>query len=304
MSRIAISGSTGLVGNALARMLADQGHQLVRLVRDKLPRPTPSACETSDVLAVWNPAGNKIDPHALEGCDAIVNLAGEPISRRWTNSVKSRIVESRVDATRLLAGECSRLGIPVLVDASAIGIYGDRGEDLLDERSPCGGGFLADTCVAWEHASRQAREAGTRTVSCRFGMILSRRGGALSRMRPVFRAGLGGALGTGRQWMSWIHLTDAVSVIEHALACRELDGPLLATSPHPVRQADFAAGFAHSLNREARFRVPAWVLRMAMGDMADELLLASQRCQPRRLTETGFRWSFPDLEQALRDLAG
>jgi len=304
MSRIAIAGSTGLVGDALARDLESQGHRLVRLVRDENHRPRSASGKPSDEFASWNPSGNRIAPGALDGCDAVVNLAGEPISQRWTDSVKTRIVESRVRSTRLLAGECARLRIPVLVNASAIGIYGDRKDDILEECSPSGGGFLADTCVAWEHASRPAREAGTRTVSCRFGVILARKGGALPRMLPAFRVGLGGPIGTGNQWMSWIHLSDAVRVVEHALFEDSLSGAVVATSPRPVRQSEFATVLAHRLHRPALFRLPAWTVRLIFGRMADELLLGSQRCHPRRLEETGFRWAFPDLDQALRDLVG
>jgi uncharacterized protein len=291
MQHIAIAGSTGLVGSALCARLRSRDIQVRRLVRTRKGRP--------DEIA-WDPA-RETPPDLLAGCDAVVNLAGEPVSRRWTRAVRKRILESRVATTSTLALACVRAGVPVLVNASATGWYGDRGDEILDERSPCGGGFLADVCVAWEHALRPARETGARTVSCRFGMVLSARGGALSRMRPVFQAGLGGALGTGRQWMPWIHLSDAVSVLEHALRRPDLEGPLLATAPQAVRQSEFAARFAQSLGRKARLRVPAWILRTVLGDMADELLLCSQRCQPRRLAETEFVWTFPGLDGALAD---
>ncbi len=295
MSRIAIAGSSGLVGHALVRRLEAEGHHVLRLVRGR-------ADADSDRTAPWDPSRSAIDPHVLDGCDAVVNLAGESISRRWTKSVQERILSSRVAATRLLANECARLGIPALVNASAIGIYGDRGDQNLDESSPCGGGFLADTCVAWEHALHPAREAGVRTVACRFGLILAREGGALPRMVPVFRAGLGGPIGGGRQWISWIHLDDAVGVLVHALNKPSLDGAVLATSPHPVRQADFAATLAAHWRRKACLPLPRWMARLALGRMADELLLSSQRCTPHGLGQTDFVWRHPDLTEALDDL--
>jgi uncharacterized protein (TIGR01777 family) len=290
MGRIAIAGSTGMLGTALCARLRQQGNQALCLVRKSSGKPDE---------VVWSPGTGQIPPNALAGCDAVVNLAGEPISNRWTHSVRRRILDSRVDSTRVLAEACVRDGVPVLVNASATGIYGDRDEELLDEKSPCGGGFLADVCVAWEHALRTAREAGIRTASCRFGVILSESGGALTRMRPAFSAGLGGRLGSGLQWMPWIHLEDAVSAVIHTMECPTISGPVLATSPAPLRQAEFADLFAASLGRKARAHVPAWVLRIALGSMADELLLVSQRCVPTRLKETGFVWRFPDPETAL-----
>ncbi|MEK7395210.1 MAG: TIGR01777 family oxidoreductase [Fibrobacterota bacterium] len=290
MGRIAIAGSTGLLGTALRVRLSEQGNQVSRLVRKSSGKPDE---------IVWNPGTGQIPPSSLAACDAVVNLAGEPISKRWTHSVRRRILDSRVDTTAVLAQACVRDGVPVLVNASATGIYGDRDDEILDEKSPSGGGFLADVCVAWEHALRTARESGVRTASVRFGMILSETGGALPRMRPAFKAGLGGRLGSGRQWMPWIHLEDAVSAVIHTMGCPTISGPVLATSPTPLRQSEFADLLATSLGRKARAHVPAWVLRVALGAMADELLLCSQRCIPVRLKETGFVWAFPDPETAL-----
>lgn len=295
MSLIAISGSTGLVGAALCARLQSRGIQIRRIVRKPGGR--------SDEV-VWDPASGACPPRLLDGCDAVVNLAGEPIAKRWTPTVRRRILDSRVVSTTALSQACAAAEVPVLVNASATGWYGDRGDEILDEHSPCGGGFLADVCVAWEHALRPARQAGVRTVSCRFGMILAAHGGALPKMRPAFKLGLGGPLGSGRQWMPWIHLADAVSILEHALVRSDLEGPVLATSPQTIRQEDFAAQLARVLGRKARVRTPAWALRAALGDMADELLLASQRCHPRRLSETKFPWAFPTLETALPDLLG
>jgi uncharacterized protein len=295
MTRIAIAGSTGLVGSALCARLRSRGIAIRPIARRAGGRPDE---------VVWDPASGAPPPRLLEDCDAVVNLAGEPVSKRWTRSVRRRILESRVAATTTLAQACVDADVPVLVNASATGWYGDRGDEILDEHSPCGGGFLADVCVAWEHALRQARVGGVRTVSCRFGMVLAKTGGALPRMTPAFKAGLGGPLGSGRQWMPWIHLADAVSTLEHALVRSDLEGPILATAPQAVRQEEFARQLARGMGRQARFRVPAWVLRLALGDMADELLLASQRCHPARLLETRQAWAFPDLPGALADLLG
>lgn len=292
MSRIVVAGSSGLVGKSLVRSLEGSGHEVLRLVR----RAPASASEIP-----WDPQARWLPVDALAGCDAVVNLAGESISKRWTKSVREAIVASRVQATSLLANDCVRLGVPVLVSASAVGIYGDRGDEILDEASPSGGGFLAETCLDWEHALHPARIAGVRTVSCRFGVVLSRRGGALPRMLLPYRLGLGGALGTGRQWMPWIHEADAVGILEHALASG-VHGPLVSVAPEPVRQGDFAAALARRLRRPAVLRTPAWTLRLAMGEMADELLLASQRCRPTGLITSGFGWRHPLLESALADL--
>jgi len=293
MSRIAVAGSSGLVGKTLVRSLERSGHDVVRLVR----RAPVSASEIP-----WDPQARWLPVDALAGCDAVVNLAGESISKRWTKSVREGIVASRIQATSLLAGDCVRLGVPTLVSASAVGIYGDRGDEILDEASPSGGGFLAETCLDWEHAHHPARLAGVRTVSCRFGVVLSRRGGALPKMLLPFGLGSSGPLGTGRQWMSWIHEADAVGVVEHALTKGSLHGPLLAVAPEPIRQMDFAKTLGKTLRRPSFIKTPAWLLRLALGDMADELLLASQRCQPTGLASSGFGWKHPSLESALADL--
>ncbi len=293
MSRIVVAGSSGLVGKSLVRALEGSGHEVLRLVR----RAPASASEIP-----WDPQARWLPVDALAGCDAVVNLAGESISKRWTKSVREAIVASRIQATSLLADDCVRLGVPTLVCASAVGIYGDRGDEILDEASPSGGGFLAEICLDWEHALHPARIAGVRTVSCRFGVVLSRRGGALPKMLLPYRLGLGGTLGTGRQWMSWIHEADAVGVVQHALARSEVHGPIVATAPEPVRQGDFAAALARRLKRPAILTTPAWALRLALGEMADELMLASQRCRPTGLTSGGFAWRHPTLESALTDL--
>ena len=293
MGRIVVAGASGLVGRLLVRSLEEEGRKVVRLVRRAPLRP--------DEIR-WNPETGELAQEALDGCEAVVNLSGESISVRWTAESKRRILSSRVATTELLAKACARGGVQTMVSASAVGYYGDRGDELLDESSPCGGGFLAETCLAWEHALHPARSLGIRTVSCRFGVILSRSGGALPRMLPAFRCGAGGPLGSGRQWLSWIHERDAVSVLRRVLSDPSLQGPVLGTAPTPSRQREFAQALGRRLGRPAVLRTPAWVLRLALGGMAEELLLASQRCQPEKLREMGFRWQFPTLEAALADL--
>ncbi len=293
MSNIVLAGSSGILGTALTKSLELQGHQVIRLVR----RPANGPNELT-----WNPTTGTIAPDALTNCDAVVNLAGESISSRWTNPRKKRIVESRILSTQCLAEQCARSNVPVLINASAIGIYGNRADEILDETSPPGVGFLTDTCMGWEHALDPARSGGVRTVSCRFGMILAPKGGALARLKPLFDFGLGGPLGTGLQWVSWIHLADAVGAVEHLLAQNATEGAVVVTSPNPVRQAQFAKTLANRLHRPSWIRTSAWILRLFAGQMADELLLTSQRCHPAKLCATDFVWKFPELDLAFQDL--
>lgn len=296
MGRIAIAGSSGLVGTRLAEVLASQGHEVVRLVR----RNPTSLGERR-----WDPASPGTGDGCLDGCDAVVNLAGHPIaSGLWTVARREAIRESRFAATRHLAQECASRKTAVLVNASAVGIYGDRGDQILDETSAAGAGFLASTCLAWEDAAKTARTGGVREVRVRFGTVLDRRGGGLGAMLPFFRLGLGARLGSGRQWVSWIHLDDAVAVLARCLEDSHLRGPVLATSPQPVRQGDLARAVGTALHRPVVLRLPSWLLRLAMGDLARELLLSSQRCRPRALETAGFRFAHPSLDGALEDLLG
>jgi uncharacterized protein (TIGR01777 family) len=295
--KILTSGSSGLIGSALVRRLADQGHQVARLVRSQ---PQPDQPEIQ-----WDPAADRLDASVLEGFDAVVHLAGESIARgRWTEARKSRILQSRVQGTQLIARTLARVAPrpKVLVAASAIGFYGDRGEEELDEGSPPGSGFLADVCRQWESAARCAREAGIRVVHVRFGMVLSVVGGALARMLPIFRLGLGGRLGSGRQYVSWITRDDAVGAILHVIRTDSLHGPVNAVAPQPVTNRQFARALGRALRRPAFLPAPSFALRVMLGQMAGELLLSSTRAVPRRLLDSGFAFGDPDLEGALERL--
>ncbi|HEX9164449.1 MAG TPA: TIGR01777 family oxidoreductase [Gemmatimonadales bacterium] len=290
---IAISGASGLVGTAVAKALAARGDRVLRLVR----KP-PGQDEMR-----WDPAGGAIDAPRLEGVDGVVHLAGESIAAgRWTAERKRRIRDSRVAGTRLLAGALSRLARKpaVLVSASAVGIYGDRGDEPLDESSATGQGFLAEVGREWEAAIEPAAGAGIRVVLPRLGIVLASHGGALAKMLPPFRLGLGGPLGRGTQWMSWITLDDAVGVVLAALDRPDLAGPVNAVAPGPVTNAEFTRLLAAAVHRPAIFPVPAVALELLFGEMAREALLASQRVLPRKLTAAGFAFGDPVLGPALR----
>jgi len=297
--RILITGSSGFVGSTLVPFLTSGGHGVVRLRRPG--RDTPAG------ERVWDPARAAIDPAALSGCDAVVHLAGEGIaSGRWTAAKKERIRQSRVAPTRALSEALAGLDRPprVLVSASAIGYYGDRGGDLLTEKSQPASDFLGSVCRDWEEATRPAAEAGIRVVNLRFGIVLGRSGGALAKMLPAFLVGGGGRLSDGRQSMSWISLDDAVGAIGHALATDALSGPVNAVAPNPVTNAEFTRTLARVLSRPAMVPMPAFAARLAFGEMADALLLASIRVQPARLLATGYRFRHPELEPALRHQLG
>jgi hypothetical protein len=244
---------------------------------------------------------------ALDGIDAVVHLAGENIaSGRWTPERKRRIHESRAHGTRVLAEALAALPRPprVFVSASAIGLYGDRGDDTLDESSPAGEGFLADVCRAWEAASASLEQAGTRVVHLRFGVVLTPAGGALAQMLPPFRVGLGGPVGSGAQWTSWIGIDDLLGAIHHALVTDALAGPVNAVAPAPVRNRELAAAIGRTLHRPALVPVPAVALRLALGELADALLLSGARVHPTRLDATGYRFRTPDIDGALAHLLG
>ncbi|RMG17861.1 MAG: TIGR01777 family protein [Deltaproteobacteria bacterium] len=292
--RVLVSGASGFIGSALVTALEKDGAEVWRLVR-RLPPGGVRAL-------LWDPLGAGPDLSSLPPVDAVVHLAGAPIAAgRWTRAHKAAIWESRVRGTRHLAAALAALPEPpgVLISASAVGYYGDRGDEVLTEASPPGEGFLAELCQAWEAAGQPAREAGIRVVHPRIGLVLGRGGGALARMLPVFRLGLGGPLGSGRQWMSWIHLDDVVAAIRFALAQEALEGPVNLTAPHPVRNRDFTRLLARQLRRPACLPVPAAALRLGYGEMAEALLLAGQRVHPARLAEAGFNWHHPRLEAAL-----
>jgi uncharacterized protein (TIGR01777 family) len=293
---IVISGSSGFIGSALQPYLAAAGHRVRRLVR-----PGGQA-EPGDVA--WDPAAGCLDAPALDGCDAIVHLAGENIGKRWTAARRERIRRSRVGGAALLAKTAARMirRPAALLSASAVGYYGDRGEEPLTEESPPGEGFLADLCQEWEAACRPAAEAGVRVANLRFGIVLHPSGGALKRMLPAFRLYLGGRLGGGRQFWGWVVREDVLSAVAWALEQEALSGPLNVTSPNPVTNRTFTAALAHALGRPAVLPAPAFALRLAFGRMADETLLASARALPQRLQASGFAFRWPELEPALRTM--
>ena len=294
--KIAVTGSSGLVGAALLPYLTAGGHGVVRLVRTR-------TAGREDIY--WNPEDGTLDTASLEGLGGVVHLAGESVAAgRWTRLKKNRIRDSRVGSTRLLAAKIAGLARPpqVLVCASAIGYYGDCGDAWLREDSPPGGDFLADVCRAWEAAAEPAARQGVRVVHHRFGVILSAKGGALAKMLSPFRIGAGGVIGTGRQFMSWIALDDVLGAIGHSLATAALRGPVNTVSPHPVTNQDFTRTLARVLRRPAILPMPAFAARLVFGEMADALLLSSQRVEPARLLTSGYRFLYPDLEPALLHL--
>jgi uncharacterized protein (TIGR01777 family) len=293
---VLISGATGLIGSALAQELKDGGHSITRLTR--------SPKGENDVR--WDPDAGTIDG-SLAGTEAVVHLAGESIAEgRWTASKKERIMESRKKGTRLLAEAIAGLPTPprVMVSASAVGYYGDRGNELLREDSGPGSDFLAEVCKAWEAAADPAREAGIRVVHPRFGIVLSPKGGALGTTLPIFKLGGGGRIGSGRQWWSWVALDDVVGAILHALEDDSVEDPVNVGSPNPLTNAEYTKVLGRVLNRPTVFAVPAPAIRIAIGGMADALLLASQRVEPVKLKETVYHFRYPELEGALRHLLG
>jgi uncharacterized protein (TIGR01777 family) len=295
--RVLVTGSSGLVGSALASQLEGDGHTVTRLVRSKRG--------TGEDRVLWDPEAGTIDSASLEGLDAAVHLAGESIAAgRWTAARKARILESRTKGTQLLAEALAGLRErpKVLVSASAVGYYGDRGDESLREESASGSGFLADVCRQWEAAAAPAAQSGIRVVHPRFAMILSTAGGALQRLLLPFRLGLGGRLGSGKQFMSWVALDDVVGAICHALTHDDLQGPVNVVSPTPVRNDEFTKTLGRVLRRPTVFPLPAFAARLAFGQMADELLLTSQRVEPAKLIAGGYQFAFPDLEDALRHL--
>jgi uncharacterized protein (TIGR01777 family) len=295
--RILVSGSSGFIGSALRARLAARGHDVVRLVR----RSAMVAGEFT-----WDPMAGTIDRRALAGVEAVVHLAGAGIAdERWTPARKIVLHDSRVRSTQVLAAALAREDSPprVFLSGSAIGWYGDRGDQWLDETSDPGTGFLASVGRAWEEAAAPAAAAGIRVVHPRPGIVLAPGGGVLARLVPLFRLGLGGALGSGRQWWSWISLDDLLASFEHAMARADLRGPYNAVTPEPARAADFARALGRSLQRPAALPAPAFALRAVVGrEMADEALLASQRARPSVLAATGFTFADPGLEPALRRL--
>ncbi len=291
---VVISGASGLIGSRLTRTLEASGCVIRRLVRRQAREPLEFS---------WDPAHGSIDPAALEGAHAVVNLAGENLAQRWTRDTMRRIRDSRVQGTSLLAGALASSAPPkplVFLSGSAIGIYGNRGDEVLDESSAPGGGFLAEVCREWEAATTPASDAGVRTVHLRTGLVLASSGGALAKMLWPFRLGMGGAIGGGRQWMSWIALDDWVAAIALLLRSDQIAGAVNVVAPNPVTNAEFTRTLAQVLRRPAVFNVPRFALKLALGQMADETILASQRVRPARLMSARFEWAYPALESALR----
>jgi uncharacterized protein (TIGR01777 family) len=298
-SRILISGASGFIGTSLIRAFAANQIAVTRLVRKSRPENQQEIC--------WSPQSSPAiaDPAALESFDVVIQLSGANVAgHRWTPEYKREIVESRVETTQALAGLLAGLKNPpsTFLCASATGIYGNRGDEILTESAGPGSGFLAETCVKWEAAAQPAKDSGIRVAHLRFGVVLSPEDGALAKLLPLFRLGLGGRLGTGQQWMSWISLPDLVSAVAHIIHDTQLAGPFNMVSPIPVTNAEFTRTLAHAVHRPAIFPAPGFALRVVVGDMADEALLASARVIPARLAETGFRFQHAQLASALESL--
>ena len=292
--RIAVTGSTGLIGTALVAALRDGGHRVIRLVRR-----TP----TSEDEIAWDPLAptGGLAPGALDGFDAAIHLAGANVAgRRWTAAYKQEIRASRVRGTRALAGALAAASAPpsVLLSGSAIGWYGDTGGREVDESSPAGSGFLSGVVREWEAATRPAQEACIRVITMRSGVVMSRRGGVLARMLPPFRLGLGARLGSGTQVMSWITLADYAAIVSFLLAHPEITGPVNLTTPHPVTNAEFTSALAAAVHRPGLLFLPERALKLAIGGVSSDIL-ASARVMPRRLEAAGYRFRFPDLPTAL-----
>lgn len=291
--RIVLSGASGLIGGLLNPQLQAAGHQLISLVRHE-PR--------NDSEIKWDPDSGKIDAGKLQGIDAAIHLSGKNVAVRWNAKRKAELVQSRVESTRLLCRTLAELNPKpaTLIAASAIGFYGDRGDEMLDENSPPGVGFFPDLCKEWEGATDPARDAGIRVVNLRIGVVLSIHGGALAKMLLPFRLGLGGPIGTGKQYMSWIEAGDLIRAIEFALSNSNLAGPVNAVAPEPVRQREFAKTLAHVLHRPAILPMPAAAVRFLFGEMGQTLLLGGAKVLPKRLSEAGYSFQYSHLEDALR----
>ena len=294
--KVLVTGSSGLIGSALIPFLKERNHQIYKLVRiraDSLPHEI-----------AWDPDRGVINPSLLEGLDAVVHLAGENLMGWWTATKKEKIRTSRVKGTRLLCRALSHLKQPpgVLVCASAVGYYGNRGDEILTEQSSRGRGFLADVCEEWEEATQATSEKGIRTLNLRFGMVLSPKGGALKQMLPIFKWGLGGQLGLGDQYVSWISIDDLTRVINYVIQEEKLAGPVNAVTPYPVTNAELTKTLGYILHRPTFFPMPTFAVRLIFGELGQGLLLSSERVQPKKLVGAGFRFDYPHLKEALRAL--
>jgi len=293
MARVLISGASGLIGAALVPALEADGHELTRLVRG-------SAKSRNDL--VWEPM-REVPPELVSGCDVVIHLSGESVSGRWTAEKKRRIRESRVVSTRNLAWAIAKAEEPprTFVCASAIGYYGDRGDEVLTEETSAGTGFLPEVCREWEAATHVGL-AGIRVVNLRFGIVLSRNGGALKEMLLPFRLGLGGTIGSGRQWWSWIHIDDGVSAVMHIVRAESLRDAVNMTAPNPVTNAEFTRVLASVMKRPAIFAVPGFATKLAFGEFAEQGILASARVVPKKLEESGFEFRYGELGEAVTQL--
>lgn len=290
---VAITGATGLIGTALSQALRADGHRVTGITRSQ---PGPDQLQ-------WSPSEQRIDSGGLRGVDAVVHLAGEPVAaHRWTAQAKRRIKDSRIDGTRLIARTLADLddGPRTLVSVSGIDYYGDRGDEVLTERSAPGDTFLADVCKVWEASADPARQAGIRVVHPRIGIILTARDGALRRLLPLFRLGLGGRFGSGQQYWSWIALDDVIGVLSHALTTASVTGPLNTSAPEPVTNATFATVLGKVLSRPAWLPVPSFGPRLVLGEMADAMVFHSKRVIPEATLASGYTFRYPDLEAGLR----
>lgn len=292
--KILITGSSGLIGSALFNFL-EKKHEVYKLVRKQTP------LLASEIA--WHPQQEKINS-SLEGLDVIIHLAGESLIGRWSKAKKKRIRESRVNGTQLLCQSLCQLSKPpsIFICASAVGYYGDRGSEILDEQSCKGKGFLADVCQEWEKATWQAAEKGIRTINLRIGMVLSAKGGALKQMLPIFKLGLGGTMGPGTQYISWITIDDLLQVIEHAINQKSLSGPLNAVTAYPITNKELTKTLGSILHRPTFLSMPTFMVNLIFGELGKELLLNSNRAEPKKLKETGFQFAYPFLEEALKHL--
>lgn len=292
--KVAITGASGLIGNALGAFLSTGGHEVFPMVRSK-PEPNSNEIE-------WNIKEDRIDRQSLEGIDVLVHLAGEPIAGRWTEEKKKRILNSRIEGTQLVAETLAGLshGPETLISTSAVGYYGDRGDETITENSDAGSGFLAEVCQAWEESANPAREAGIRVVHPRIGVVLSPEGGALEQMLTPFKMGAGGVVGSGDQYMSWITLDDIVGAMLHIMNTPELEGPVNLTAPNPVTNREFTRTLGKVLHRPTIIPLPEWGVKMAFGEMGEKLLLEGAKVMPTRLVESGFDFLHTDLEAGLK----
>jgi hypothetical protein len=296
---ILVTGSTGMIGTALIEFFNARGHHVTRLVRAQV--------QSSEPAVRWDPSAGVLHANELEGCEAVVHLAGESIAAgRWTAARKAKIRDSRVQGTMLLAETLAKLKQPpkVLVSASAIGYYGNRGNEALREESPPGTGFLPATSVEWEQAADPARQKGIRVVHPRFGLVLSPKGGALAKLLLPFKLGVGGIVGNGKQYWSWVSLDDVIGAIHHAIVTESVVGPMNVVAPRAVTNYEFTKTLGRVLSRPTIFPLPAFAARLMLGEMADELLLASARIEPAKLLAAGYKFRHTELENALRELLG